>query len=809
MYSTANSRLVRSLRLDEHENITTYTTCAANESHILVSTYSGLVVKWDWTTGQEIKQWRFSEKVLAISEQSATQNDITLSTMLLIHEGTNKTRRVSLATLQGSSAEIIADKVVLEENQLASWIQVFDQGRCLVLYAYNKLFLGQAIRRPEDPAAQYTWREIAVPRRITSIDARSHSSSSGTKKKHLAIDIVIGCQDGSILIYDDILFRLINKEKNPSEDDIVSRRLHWHRNEVLTVKWSIDGNYIISGGRETVMVIWQLDTGQKQFLPHLSAAIRHLTVSDTGSSYALHLADNSVMVLSTSELHPVAYVSSLILQQTRLNGQKAKRIQAVLHHTDPTSLAVAAPADDPPGVTSQAKASTLLQTYDIRVQQQSHRQALVRNNITDLNVDPSGKPVQEPDITLLKISHDGKWLATVDEWTSPAEDLKILYSAHDDNTSYGKEVFLKFWAKNNSNNSWELVTKIESPHLKLSTNSGSILDLEANPRRTEFATTSSDGSIYLWTPKSRHRNGLPVKDQFGSPLYTWTYAHTIELLTPFKKPTPTANALSYSPDGSVLAFSSNKSPFIHFIDPLSGNVQHTQQGSHPGLFSYLTFLNHHLITVSKDLRVYNTVNGDLLYALALNSSVSDVRLATNQLDQTFAIVCLLPAFMDKEKVIKGKATAKSQIMVFNLKSASPIFRKIVDGTVEILLPLPAESGYLIVNDEAEIVYLRQPGNSLAKRTEVELPALEDGPKRMDLEQILGRRSIEEAGPLREMANGVESGDERAQKMQPVAYTHKTQSSLSDVFNNHAAHLPVRELFEQVAAVLRGEAGAHP
>ncbi|ERF72596.1 hypothetical protein EPUS_02878 [Endocarpon pusillum Z07020] len=800
VYSTQNSRLVRSLRLDEHEKITSYTTCATNENCILVSTYSGLVVKWDWTTGQEIKQWRSSAKLLAISEQSEIQDDTLYPTMLLIHEVTSTTRRVSLATLQDSSVKIITDKVILEENQLTSWIRVLDKRRCLVLYAYNKLFLGQAVRRPEDPASVYTWREIAVPRRITSIDARSHSSSSSTNKKHLAIDIVIGCQDGSILIYDDILFKLINKEKNPREEDIASRRFHWHRNEVLTVKWSLDGNYIISGGHETVMVIWQLDTGQKQFLPHLSAAIQHLTVSDTGSSYALHLADNSVMVLSTSELEPFAYVSSLNLQQPRLYGKKTRRIQAILHHTDPTSLLLAVAADIPSGTASQGKA-TLLQTYDIGAQQQSHRQALVRNNITALNVDPSGKPVQEPDVTHLKISHDGKWLATVDDWDPPADDLKTLYPAHDDHTPHAKETFLKFWAMNTSTRSWELVTKIECPHSTRSTAPCSILDLEANPQRTEFATILSDGSIYIWTAKSRHRNGLPVKDKSGSPLYTWSHTHTVQLLIPLKKITPTASALCYSLDGSVLAVSSNKSAFVHFVDPLTGNVQHTQHGSHPGLFSYLTFLNHHLITISKDLRVYNTVSGDLLYALAFNSSLSGVHLAANQLDQTFAVVCLLPAIMSKEK--EDKAKLKSQIMLFNLKSASPIFRRIVDGTVETILPLPSESGYLIINDEAEIVYLRQPGSSLAKRNDVELPALEDAPKRMDLEEIIGRRSIEGAGPVGHMVSSAEKEDDSAQKMQPIGYTHKTQSSLSDVFNNHATNLPVRELFEQVVAVLRG------
>jgi WD40 repeat protein len=319
--------------------------------------------------------------------------------------------------------------------------------------------------------------------------------------------------------------------------------------------------------------------------------------------------------------------------------------------------------------------------------------------------------------------------------------------------------------------------------------------LAANPQRPEFSTISSDGHVNVWTPKSRHRNGMPVLDRVGSQLYTWTCTNTIEVSVPLRRPVATASALAYSTDGSVLAVSSNKSRFIHFIDPLTGVVQYTLHGSHPGLFSYLTFVKHHLVTISKDLRVYNTVSGDLLYALALNSSVCDIQLAANQHDQTFAAVCLLPAFMSKAN--GGFAKARSQIMVFDLKSATPIFRKIVDGTVEILLSLPGESGYLIINGEAEVVYLRRPGSNTARRI-VEAPVAEE-PLRvtMGLEDVFGKRSIE----ARQEANGVITNLEEDDKGQ-IMQDYKAHSSLSEVFNNHSTNLPVRELFEQVVGVIK-------
>jgi hypothetical protein len=264
------------------------------------------------------------------------------------------------------------------------------------------------------------------------------------------------------------------------------------------------------------------------------------------------------------------------------------------------------------------------------------------------------------------------------------------------------------------------------------------------------------------------------------------------------KPTPPITcALAYSPDGSVLATSSNKSPNIIFIDPTSGTIRHTQPGSHPGLFSQLTFLGHHLISISKDLRVYNAVSGELLYALALSSAVVNVHLAANEADAAFAVVPILPRYMardngddddDKEMVRGGW---RSQLMVFDLKNAGPVYRKILDGSVEVLLPLKGEGGYVLINDEAETLFLRRPGSAAISRRGVNLPVLEEA-RGTGLEDLFGKPVIEDGRDTRGHA------DESAQ----LQITHKTNSSLADVFNQ-SGNLPVRELFEQVVGVLVG------
>src|SRR5690242_11767197 len=83
-----------------------------------------------------------------------------------------------------------------------------------------------------------------------------------------------------------------------------------------TRKLTSVGHYLISGGFETVLVIWQLSTGKQQTLPHLTAAVESIVVSPQGASYAVTLANNSVLVLSTSELEA----------KTNIVGMQSRRV---------------------------------------------------------------------------------------------------------------------------------------------------------------------------------------------------------------------------------------------------------------------------------------------------------------------------------------------------------------------------------------------------------------------------------------------------------------------------------------------------
>lgn len=80
--------------------------------------------------------------------------------------------------------------------------------------------------------------------------------------------------------------------------------LHWHAHPLSSLCFTPNGAYLLSGGEESVLVIWQLHTGKKEFVARVGAPISTIAVSNNGESeeYLLGLADASFAFVSTATL---------------------------------------------------------------------------------------------------------------------------------------------------------------------------------------------------------------------------------------------------------------------------------------------------------------------------------------------------------------------------------------------------------------------------------------------------------------------------------------------------------------------------
>lgn len=147
---------------------------------------------------------------------------------------------------------------LLKSTTAITHVKVSEGGKYVVVSAGQRLIIG-ITSNPSPPGLRelsYTWREIECSEWITSLDVRmnnanaaptdaqnSQSASSGSRGPR-SLNITVGGLKGSIYVYQDLLGKLIRKEKRPNAAAPVAQRLHWHRNGVGAVKWSMDGTFL-------------------------------------------------------------------------------------------------------------------------------------------------------------------------------------------------------------------------------------------------------------------------------------------------------------------------------------------------------------------------------------------------------------------------------------------------------------------------------------------------------------------------------------------------------------------------------------
>ena len=435
------------------------------------------------------------------------------------------------------------------------------------------------------------------------------------------------------------------------------------------------------------------------------------------------------MILSTTELHPIFSVAGIQIPATgRLNDKNTPFVPTV---DAPTEDSLPRHNQRFPAVSS-SKANQLLlavpayaasamslnnacflQTLDVQSEQQLHRQALARNKVTTLNMGPESNTIDEPNITQMQLSDDGKWLVTVDEWIPPTRDIGYLAFDHErviQEQNLRKEVYLKFWAWDDVESIWELVSRIDKPQPTALGVPGMIVDLAADPSRTGFATIGTDGMVRMWRPQIRKRHGQDIRSKGGKSLTSWSCQWSIQI-----PPSALIAAegsrgmkLAFSPDGSVLAAGiSSSTSVVHFIDTNSKTLHASLTSLFEGPLYGFGILDRYLITLSKKLQVFDMVTQELSYGFPLISEPRDLgfekriahtHLAIDQKHNLFAIA-VPEAGLDSHK----KTKLMSRVSIFDINSSDPLSTNLLPNPTTSLLPAAAgKKGFYHIDNAAEI-----------------------------------------------------------------------------------------------------------
>ncbi|KAF2473246.1 WD40 repeat-like protein [Lindgomyces ingoldianus] len=855
VYSTETSLPIRTLAVG-YGYISAYALSSTNPEHLYVANSSGLVTQWDWTNGTKTARWEIKTNIRQMTVVSQAQSN---QDLVFCHEVENshKINVHALRTLdQASQTEL---KQVLKSKSAISGFQVLLEGMILIVACQNSIAIGKRakLHRTAVQDFEYTWREFRTTKRITAFNAYVRIPQASGKNKdalqdsRIHLNLAFGDENGVIYLFDDMLSSFARFERSQKDsgkttmdlDTLRPKRLHWHRDAVRSLKWSKDANYLISGGKETVLVIWQLSTGKQQHLPHLTASIENIVVSPSGASYSVFLANNSIIVLSTSEL--VAKTNIVGTQSRRIELEQMPRastsndfpfdifhqVPMAVHTKNPSQVMLSVPSSQPRNEHLRIPPpQPYLQTFDFATQLHVSRQALTRNNATDLNTGPDKTKIQEPNVKFIQVSHDGRWLATVDEWTPPPIDMGYLEEGipefNEEERLFRRETYLKFWSCDEKSAQWTLESRIDAPHSfdTLGT-SAQVFDLISEPTKAGFATVGEDRFVRIWRPKTRLRDGMTVRGndkRHKEGLVTWSLDWSIELCgrfdildsspSPHSLLNPRNSRLAVSADGSVLAAgvswsSDANTGVIHILDAEKGTVRRSITELDVTALSCLGLVGRYLVAISDSIMVWDLVVDELVFCVPVELPGIDrshrpwlIRLATNENDGTFAVTC--PQF-EKNETSKSRGTryfkkATTKIFVFEPQKPQATWSSTVPDIVLALQSMQGRRGYVILDSTASVRLVNRKAVALQLITPPPEPTPELVRRRKDIKEDEDENEDEDRD---EESNDFTQGQELlpdTENDKPVV----TPQQLQEIFDLSSSNTlpPVKELFNAVVGL---------
>jgi len=246
--------------------------------------------------------------------------------------------------------------------------------------------------------------------------------------------------------------------------------LHWHAHAVSALTFSPNGANLLSGGEESVLVLWQLATQNREYVPRLGgASIESLSVLESRQGqeeeYIASLADGSIAFVSAINLKPNRIISQVLIDSSRqLIGE-----EYLLQLSFP--LAIQPKTDY---LVMNAGHASSLQFYDVEADRLvSQMEVLPSNRVSR----PDDVPLEPSRVDRVCFSSSGDWMATIE--SRGLDDLT-----------------LKVWKWDTKQKRFALNSRIEEPH-----KGGKVTSISFSPSATSsplLVTTGADHAVKMW-----------------------------------------------------------------------------------------------------------------------------------------------------------------------------------------------------------------------------------------------------------------------------------------------------------------------
>ncbi|OWM87006.1 hypothetical protein CDL15_Pgr016043 [Punica granatum] len=396
--------------------------------------------------------------------------------------------------------------VILKETLRPEFISVCPSGRFFGISSKRKLIIWKV---PQTDSDQVALKKIVLHHTKDFTVLAFHQSQRIVAAGDVTGRILIwrgfgnktfsnshGLMDGNSQNYDDV------RPGVRGDDDAEScSTWHWHPTEVNVLAFSSDGEYLYSGGREGVLVVWQLDTGKKKFLPRIGSPLLYFVDSPDPTLASISCADNQIHLLKMPSLGIMKSISGI-----KLPFSAPEALKGICGRF----------AFDKAGLVALRTEAYGIQCYSL----------LDDRGISEVYVcERNHQPADEVTVvvTLMALSSDGSVMSTVDV-RLPEQDI-------------GGLICLKFWTSAPENKQFTLSTVIYEPH-----RDSHVSSIAFRPNRLMAVTTSKGGDFKIWVCKDETQQKNELGQSSG-----WV-CHAVGA---YKKKPMTAAA--FSADGSVLA----------------------------------------------------------------------------------------------------------------------------------------------------------------------------------------------------------------------------------------------------------------
>ncbi|PIN01346.1 WD40 repeat protein [Handroanthus impetiginosus] len=517
--------------------------------------------------------------------------------------------------------------VTLAKTERPGSITISPSGKYIGIYEKRKLLIWEI---PGKDSEHHGYKKI-----------RLHHTKPFTVMAFHPTEKVVAAGDvtGRILIWRGVGRRTFSNEINggvnmdaedrpgvrDNDDADSCSTWHWHSAQVNVLFFSSDGSYLYSGGREGVLVVWQLDSGKKKFLPRIGAPLLYFVCSPDPSLSSISSADNRIQLLRMPSMEILKSISGIKLPSSHMEIYEGFGSGVVLNHT--TGL-IAVPTEN----------------YRVQFYSLFDDREISEVQICERNHQPGDEITVK--VNLVAFSSDGSTMSTV-ETRLPEEGIGSLFS-------------LKFWACGLQSKHFSLSTVIYEPHRE-----SGISCIAFRPTGHMAVSSSYGGDFKVWI----HRHEIPTKD-----LTLQNNGWTCHAVGSYKKKPMTAAA--FSSDGSVLAVAAEK--VITLWDP-DRNILLTVVGDSLEPITTLSFVGktEYIVSASRgsnpQLTMWSMSKLCKIWSYRLDAEA----VACSMDNSTFAVLALSRLSKSMEPAETTLQDAEGVILLFNVENPVPLSTWIV------------------------------------------------------------------------------------------------------------------------------------